>query len=704
MSKTELVSKGLQDYIFKSKYARFDDKLQRRENWDEAVDRVCNMHIRKFADLLSKDDLDKIRWAFTKVKEKKVLPSMRSLQFGGKAIEAKNERNFNCSARFIDSIRAFAEIGYLMLCGTGTGIGLSKKFLDRLPDLVSIDDDHCETILTYTIEDTIEGWADSLEALVLCYVRNNALSGREIFFDYSKIRRKGSLLKTGGGRAPGYKPLKKAHIKIKKLLDHLVKTNNQQRLRSIDVYDILMYFSDAVLSGGIRRSASSIIFDADDEDMLNAKIYYTVDKFIHANDVDKNEEHVIVWLNKKKYDIIFNLDLPNEKYDFDELVNNKKIGWRYIHPQRARSNNSMRLLRDICTKEQFRKIVNNAKLFGEPAFVFCDNELVCPNPCFEINFIPVKDGQCGVQFCNLTSINANNIKSREEFLECLEAQVIIGTLQATYTNFPYLGNVSKEITEDEALLGCSITGILDNPDIFLNEEILREGARYTVKINEIWAAKLGINKAARICTCKPEGTLSLTVGAAPGIHPHHSKKYFRRVQVNKDEDIYQFFKIYNDHMCEESVWNTNTKDDVITFPITAPKNALTKKDLSAIEHLEIIKKVQQNWIIPSQKNNKKNIDHNVSCTVIVKDDEWDSVIDYLFENRKFFSAVSLLSHASDKIYPQAPFEEVVTAEDREKFDELVDKFQSVDYNNLAEESDQTTHASEPACAGGKCLV
>lgn len=694
----------LQKFIFTSKYARWLPELKRRETWDEAVDRVRDMHLRKFALRLEQEDLDEISWAFEMVRQKRVLPSMRSMQFGGRAVEVCNARLYNCCVRHVDSIRSFAELGFLMLTGTGTGIGLSKKYLSRLPDLVDAKD-KTGTVINYVVEDNIEGWSDSLEALLSCYFKNTAFSGRKIVFDFSKIRKKGVLLKTSGGKAPGYKPLKTTLGKIKQLLDSVIEDNGQNRLRSIDAYDILMLFADCVVSGGIRRTASIVIFEQDDQDMIDAKTTLSVTKYRESFDEESNTYHSRVWIKDKFYDVSFNCNDSFEKYDHDQLLTNKTIGWRYIYPHRARSNNSVRLLRGELNFDLFTKIFERTKQFGEPGFFFCSSQDTLINPCAEVGFVPVtEDGVCGVQFCNLVTLSGSKIKHKNDFQECVRAQTIIGTLQATYTDFPYLSPVAKKLTEEEALLGNSITGFMANPDLLLNKKVLKEMALYAVEINSKWAQKLNINPAARICLVKPEGTASLVSGDAPGIHPYHASKFFRRVQMNTEDNVYKYFKDHNSHMTEVSVWNNHGTDDVITFPIEVPDNVITKEDLGAIEHLDYARLVQHNWVLPSQVNNKKEVNHNVSITVIVKEDEWQDVIKYLYDNRGDFTAVSFIGYSGDKDYQQAPNEKIITKEDQEKFDFLLDYLVPVDYTKLKENSDGTYHVQETACGGGACLV
>lgn len=638
----------LSKFIFTGKYARYLEEENRRETWEEAVARVEDMHLRKY-DQLDPKYLDEIREAFDLVRDKRVGPSGRTLQFGGQAVEAVNLRSYNCAVRHIDSIRSFAEVFYLLLCGSGVGLGLTYKYLNRLPDLVDASN-KTGTVVVYVVEDTIEGWADSIEALLMCYFTNTAYTGRKIVFDYSKIRPEGAPLKTSGGKAPGYRGLKAAHKKIKTLLDTIIEERGQHRMKSIDAYDILMHVADAVLSGGVRRSATSVMFDKDDEDMIMAKTG----------------------------------------------------NWGEENPQRARSNNSVMLIRDKVTKEEFEKIFERTREWGEPGFVFVDNEDVLLNPCFEIGFIPVtKDGVCGVQVCNLTTINGAKIENEEDFLEAVEAAALIGTLQASYTDFPYLSNTAEQLTEEEALLGVSMTAMMEAADVVLDPDIQRRGVQRVIEVNEKWAARIGINPASRVTAIKPEGTSTLVFGSmASGIHPAHARYMFRRVQSNKLDNVYRHFKAHNPHLCEESVWSANRTDDVVTFPIRVPDDAITKDDLDAISHLDIIRSTQQNWVMPGKRQwSKDDVSHNVSCTVIVDDHEWGEVANYLYENRAYFTAVSLIPRVADKKFPQAPNEAVTTPGDVDRFRESTHNFIPVDYSWMEESEDNTAHQLEAACAG-----
>ena len=696
-------------FMYPSKYAKYLYKEKRREILPETIDRSENMHIGKYGHILTPTDIEEVRNSFDKVREKFTVPSMRGFQFAGPAILANEAKGFNCSAGFLDSIRAFSEGFNLLMCGCGVTFGLHKDFLKRIPDLVS-SEDKTGSVLNYVIEDSIAGWSDTVGVLLECYTKNSPLTGRKIVFDYSKIRKKGSRLKTSGGLAPGHKGLKSSLEKIKELLDYLIEVKHLGRLRSIDCYDIMMHCADAVLSGGIRRAATAIIFENDDLDMMEAKTTRTVEELLHHS---INEKRNVAEASFKLYGddriktVTFDLSNEGDKWAYKSLVEELTIGWFYVEPQRGRSNNSVRINTDTVTLDEFHKIITRTRQFGEPAFVFTCHKYYLANPCFEIGFVPVtNDGRCGYQMCNLTSINGSKIDTLEKWMEAAKAATIIGTLQAGYTKFSYLTSASQELTEEEALLGVSITGMMENVETLFNPENQRKVARYCVEINELWARKIGINPAARINCIKPEGSVSLFLQTCSGIHPEHAKPfYIRRIQANKIDAIYSKFKEVNPHACEESVWSANRTDEVISFPIYTKPETLVKNELGAIQHLEMIKLTQLNWVHTGGEttNNHKKLKHNVSCTVIVKPEEWGEVTNYLFKNRELFTAVSLLASSGDKDYQQAPNEEMTTEDDLKKYLDLVKKWKPVVYN-MREETNEVDHQAESACAGGACSI
>jgi ribonucleoside-diphosphate reductase alpha chain len=601
---------ALSDYTVVSRYSRYNKDKKRRETWPEMVDRVFDMHAVRYTEALTNEEFKKeFDFAKEMVKKKRVLGAQRILQFGGEPIFKHNSKVFNCSYGYIDRPAAFNEAMYLLLCGCGVGFSVQTKHIGKLPDIQIRN----KGKKTFVAEDSIEGWADCIAAIMSSYFVGGGVfpeyEGYEVEFDLSKIRPEGALI-AGQFKAPGPKGLESSLAKIKTLINNRL-DSGETRLRPIDAYDAIMHFSDAVLSGGVRRSATICLFSKEDQEMMTAK---TGDWFI------KN-------------------------------------------PQRGRSNNSVLLVKDKVSREEFGKIMESTRAFGEPGFVFSDSEDVGYNPCVEIGLYPqTLDGRSGWQFCNLTEGNGKYCDTKEKFLEVCRASAIIGTMQAGYTNFKYLSKETQEITEKEALLGCSITGIMDNPDILLSPEIQKEGAELVKEINKRIAGLIGINQAARTTCVKPAGSTSCVLSSSSGIHPHHAKRYIRRVQANRNEFPVQYFKKFNPLAVEKSVWSTNGTDEVISFLCEVPKGAVTKNTLGAVDLLEKVRLTQQNWVefgTNVEKCSVPYLRHNVSNTITVKDNEWDAVTNYIYENRKWFAGISLLSASGDLDYPQAPFTSVL---------------------------------------------
>ena len=690
--------KAFSDYVFITKYARYDHKKKRRETWDEAVDRVRDMHLQRYGTKGIEDD---INWAFDMVRQKKVLPSMRSMQFGGEAILANDARMYNCAYTFADRPRFFSEALWMLLSGVGVGFSVQKHHVARLPELIEHRSPDEKEIMTYTVADTIEGWADALDVLMQTYFVNTPISGREVFFDFSKIRRKGSWLKTSGGRAPGAAPLRQALKRIKKVLREACAAG-QKQLSTIQTYDVTMMFADAVLSGGIRRSATIALFSPDDEDMMQAKSFFTRGKVMSNQRKDES------WLVDFGEGLVaaWNLSSDTGKGVVPQKGEEVNIGWYNVTPWRARSNNSVALVRDECSREKFKEVVDNARKFGEPGFVLLDNTEYGYNPCVEIGLNPVDPltGETGWQVCNLCEINGGAINNEQEFKDAVRAATIIGTLQAGYTYFHYLTNTSRRIIERERLLGISVTGWMSNPDLLLQPELQQEMAKYAVKVNERYAEAIGIEPAARVTCTKPAGSTSIILGTSSGIHPFHAYNYFRRVQSNIMMQPLQYFKLWNPQAVEKSVWSHNT--DCITFCIQVPETAMVKGDLSAIEFLETVKSTYLNWVVPgtARPESSPGLTHNVSNTVLVGEDEWDDVADYIYDNKELFSGIALLPKTGDKIYDQATYERIESPEDIEKWNELIKTYSHVDWTSLSENEDYTSLRETVACAGGACDV
>ncbi len=606
--------KSLMNYTFVSKYARWKSDKKRRETWAEAVTRVKQMMLKKYVtDDSSEEIKEEIEWAYDQMLKKRVLGSQRALQFGGDPILKHNARIYNCITSYADRLEFFQECMFLLLCGCGTGFSVQRHHVAKLPRLIKQKSGSKK----FTIPDSIEGWSDAIGVLISSYFDQDGLfpeyNGKSVNFDYSLIRPAGSLLKSSGGKAPGPEPLKNALANIRKILEKSLKNaefaaKELRGLTPVEAYDIVMYSADAVISGGVRRSATICVFSPDDEKMAKAKTG----------------------------------------------------NWFIENPQRGRSNNSALLLRDKTTKEQFSTLMNSVKDFGEPGFVWADSTELIVNPCVEIGMWPVDEdtGKTGWQACNLSTINCAKIKTEEDFYDACRAASIIGTLQAGFNDFDYLGETSEKIIKREALLGVSMTGIMEQHDICLDPTIQKMGADIVKKTNKDISKKIGVNQAARTTCIKPEGTSSCILGTSSGIHPHHAKRYIRRVQANKMEPIYNYFKEINPRACEESVWSNNDSDDVVSFCIEVPAGSKTKNKVGAIDLLDYVKSTQRSWVIPGTNKNlctQPWLVHNVSNTINVKDEEWDEVESYIYKHRKYFCGISLLPITGDKDYPQAPF-------------------------------------------------
>lgn len=608
-----------------SDYLKFDEKLGRYETWQEACDKVLNTHTLKYGKRVKKY-LDEIKESYY---NKEFLASQRNLQFRGSTILKNNARLYNCCVTYAYSPDVFNKGLFVLLAGTGLGVSLKRKFVSQLPPIQKRD----KGIKLYTIPDSVEGWSEAAKVMISSYCQHPSLDseyfGYNVKFDYSEIRPKGALI-TGGFRAPGPDGLKQSLERIEKLLDENLGDEESIKFRSILVYDIFMHLSDAVLSGGVRRSAMNVIIDEDDEEMINAKVG----------------------------------------------------DWRQHHPWRARSNNSVGLLRNTFNKWDFKRLVEKNEGDNDLGFVFMSHEDEMFNPCFEIGFnfyetIKNKD-EAVFQFCNLNEINASACVnergkfSEEKFYKLCRISSILGTLQAGYTDFPYLGKQTENIVSGESLLGVSITGWMTRPELF-NTEILKFGAQIVKETNKEVAEFLGINPAARTTTVKPSGNASVILQTASGIHPEHSKNYFRVMQLNKDSETAKWLEVNKPEMLEESVWSNTGTDYVVYTPCENEDTSIYKEDMKGVKHLKLIELVQNSWVREGKTEElcyNPLTEHNVSNTVIIDDKK--EIVDYIYQNQNNFTAVSFLSQFGDKDYNQAPFTSVLKMEDLiEKYGEGV---------------------------------
>ena len=594
-------------------YSRWDEVKGGYETWEESVSRVMNMHRQKYASVMTPELEEYIAFAEQAYKDKAVLGAQRALQFGGEQLFKHEARMYNCSVSHCDRATFFQECMYLLLCGCGVGFSVQSHHIAKLPQ---VHKRYEKKVKVFQVPDTIEGWADAFGVLFSSYFVDGGsfpeYKGCQVHFDFNKIRPKGALI-SGGFKAPGPDGLRSALVKCEALLEALVEGKTEAvSVPTITAYDFVMHMSDAVLSGGVRRSATICMFDKDDELMLKAK---TGDWFVD-------------------------------------------------NPQRGRSNNSVMLVRDELSREEWANIMKSVKDFGEPGFIFTENKEFCFNPCVEIGMLPVaENGESGFQFCNLTEINGGKCVDKESFFRACKAGAILGTLQAGYSNFKYLSDATRRITEKEALLGVSITGWMNNPDVLFDPQNMIDGATVVKDINSVVSILLGINQAARTTAVKPSGNASVVLGTASGIHGEHSPKYLRNVQMNVGDEVTRIITKTNPKMVEPSVWSSNGTDVVVSFPVESKEGSIYKSDLMGVKQLDYVKTAQQYWI-EHGTNYELCVDpdlrHNVSNTITV--DDWDEVEEYIYNNRKWFAGISLLSSMGDRAYAQAPFTEVFTAQ------------------------------------------
>ena len=615
-----LASEILSDVTVYMKYARFRNDVQRRETWEELVTRNKEMHIKKYPQLTAE-----INETYKFVYDKKILPSMRSLQFGGKPIEISPNRIYNCAYLPIDDWRAFGEIMFLLLGGTGVGYSVQKHHVDELPE---IRKPNTTKFRRYLIGDSIEGWADAVKLLMKSYFEG----GSTINFDFSDIRQKGALLVTSGGKAPGPQPLKECLIKIQGILDSKV---DNDKLSCIEVHDIVCHIADAVLAGGIRRAALISLFSADDENMISSK----------------------------------------------------SGSWWELNPQRGRANNSAVLLRNKITKNFFMDLWKKieASGTGEPGIYLSNDKDWGTNPCCEIALRPF-------QFCNLCEVNVSDITTQEDLNERVKAASFIGTLQAGYTNFHYLRPIWQRTTEKDALIGVGMTGIGSGS---AQKFDLKQAADLVKETNLIVAKQIKINASARCTTIKPSGTSSLVLGTSSGIHAWHNDYYIRRIRVGKNEAIYSYLAIYHPELLEDEYFRPHDTA-VISVPQKAPAGSIFRNE-SAIELLERVKSFYSNWVKTGHRTGQNT--HNISATVSIKPDEWETVGEWMWDNKSFYNGLSVLPY-NGGTYIQAPFEDC----SEEKYEEMLKSLTGINLSKVIELVDNTDLSGELACAGGACEI
>jgi len=608
----------LSDITVYNKYAKYNPFLKRRETWNEIVTRNKDMHIEKHPTL--KEEIEK---AYELVYDKKILPSMRSLQFAGKPISINNARIYNCAFLPVDDYRSFSETMFLLLSGCGVGFSVQQHHIEQLPEIKKPTKNK-----RFLVGDSIEGWADSVRVLVKAYLTGSPLPS----FDFRDIRPKGAQLITAGGKAPGAEPLKECLFQIQKIFD---RKQNGEKLTSLEAHDIICHIADAVLSGGIRRAALISLFNIDDEDMLTCKFG----------------------------------------------------NWWEENPQRGRANNSAVVIRHKITEEEFFNLWKKIEMSGsgEPGIYFSNDKDWGTNPCCEIALRPY-------QFCNLCELNVSDIESQEDLNERARAAALIGTLQASYTDFHYLRDIWRKTTEKDALIGVGQTGI--GSGVILNYN-LKEAAEVAKAENARVAGLIGINNAARVTTVKPSGTSSLVLGTSSGIHAWHNDYYVRRMRVGKNEALYTYLSINHPELVEDEYFKPHIQA-VISVPQKAPEGAILRTE-SALELLERVRKFNMEWVKKGHRRGANT--NNVSATISIKENEWESVGKWMWKYKETFNGLSVLPYFGGS-YMQAPFEDIT----EEQFNEMSTDLHNIDLTKIVEFNDDTNLMDQAACAGGACEV
>lgn len=625
-----------QDYIHISRYARYVDELGRRETWDETVDRYI-AHFKKHTKS-RKVPWDELREAILNLE---VMPSMRALMTAGKALEKDQVAGYNCSYLVIDNPKAFDEIMYVLMCGTGVGFSVESRYVNKLPE---IPDEFYETETTIVFRDSKLGWATGYREFVsLLY------SGKIAKYDVSRIRPAGERLKTFGGRASGPAPL----IDLMEFTKNIFLKAKGRKLTTLECHDIVCKIADIVVCGGVRRSALISLSDLQDDHLRNAKSGQW-------------------WLADPQRALSNNSAVYEHKPDMDTFMK------EWFSLVRSRSGE-----RGIFSRAASQRVAAR--------YERRDPELdYGTNPCSEIILRPY-------QFCNLSEVVVRAYDTEDTLLRKVRLATILGTLQATQTKFRYLSKKWQNNTEEEALLGVSLTGIMDhellaatNWDYAVDKgylpRLLDKLREECVNTNQKFAKNLGINPSAAITCVKPSGTVSQLVDSASGIHPRYAHHYIRRVRSDRKDPLAQFM-VSHGYDAEDDFYGK--ENYVFSFPVETPEHAVTVKDVNAIQQLKLWKVYQDHWC-----------EHKPSITVYVDDHEWMEVGAWVYKNIDDLSGVSFLPK-DNGTYRQAPYEEIT----KEQYEKLAaTQNLNIDWTEFHEETDNTENMKTLACTAGACEI
>jgi ribonucleoside-diphosphate reductase alpha chain len=631
----------LSEFVYLRTYARWIDNEGRRETWIETIDRYVDFMRENLGNKLTKKEYQEIREA---ILNQEVMPSMRLLQFAGKAARATNVCAYNCSFIAPSKLQDFGEVMYISMCGTGVGFSVESKNIQKLPQIEMQTD---EMLPIHVIGDSKEGWCDALVTGMKIW-----FSGKDIKFDYSRLRPAGARLKTIGGKSSGPEPLR---LLLDFTREKILKKQGR-RLSNLDAHDILCKIGEVVVSGGVRRSAMISLSDLDDIEMRDAKkgqFYFTEPQRSVAN-------------NSAVYE-----HKPTNTEFMDEWIALMKSG----SGERGIFNRGG-LIKTLPERRiEFLKtkkgIINNGRIVG----------ILGTNPCGEI--ILQSKG-----FCNLSEVVARAGDTEKDLMRKVRLATILGTYQATLTDFPYLSKDWKRNCEEERLLGVSITGQWDCKAA-REAKVLSKLRERAIEVNKTYAKRFGITASNCITCVKPSGTVSQTVDCASGMHARYAPYYIRRIRISATDALFKMLKDQGiPYHPEVGQSERDATTFVLDFPVKAPEGAIFRNNLTAQDQLEHWKKVKTNYT-----------EHNPSVTITVGENEWISVANWLYEDWDIIGGLSFLPK-SNHIYQLAPYEEI----SKERYEELLKRFEKVDFSHIVlyEHSDETEVKRELACVGGAC--
>ena len=619
-----------QKFIAVSRYARWIDEKGRRETWEETVDRYVSYMSQKVKGHLP---IVQIKDAITKLE---VMPSMRALMTAGSALERDNTAGYNCSYLPVDDPKAFDEAMYILLCGTGVGFSVERQYVSQLPEIPK-NLDHVDTCIQ--VQDSKEGWARSLRKLI-----GHLYMGEVPVWDMSKVRPAGARLKVFGGRASGPAPL----IDLFNFTVALFRQNEGKKLSSYDCHNLMCKVGEVVVSGGVRRSAMISLSNLSDQRMRHAK-------------------------SGKWWETAPQMALSNNSVVYTEKPDGETFLREWTSLVESKSG-ERGIFNRLSAKDQASKYGRR-----DPNYDFgC-------NPCSEIILRPY-------QFCNLTEVVIRAKDKFDDLKRKVMLATILGTAQATLTKFPYLRKIWNTNTEEERLLGVSLTGIMDNP--LTNgkkhglEKTLKALREVAVETNKEWSAIFDIPQSAAITCVKPSGTVSQLVDSSSGIHPRHSSYYIRTVRGDNKDPLTNF--MIDSGIPSEADFMKPDTQTVFSFPMKSPKNSVMRNDMTAIEQLEMWLLYQRHWC-----------EHKPSVTISVRDDEWMEVGAFVFKHFDEMSGVSFLPH-TDHTYQQAPYQDCTEA----VYNDFSSKFRHIDWDKFTdyEKEDNTKSSQTFACSGDSCEI